>query len=122
MFCRNCGFNNADGVRFCAKCGNTLEAAPAAPAAPTAPNYGAPTYGAAPAGTPAYSAVTKAASAVSSAKVKKVLPFAAAGVAAATVAARQGCKVTLIERYGFGVAIQTKSARILRDLGQHLCL
>ena len=43
MFCKNCGYNNADGVRFCAKCGSTLEAAPVAP---TAPAYNAPAGGA----------------------------------------------------------------------------
>ena len=36
MFCSQCGTDNADGARFCAKCGTALAAAapPAAPAEP----------------------------------------------------------------------------------------
>jgi len=73
MFCKNCGTNNAEGVRFCAKCGSPMTAAPtefSAPAAPSyptqapnyaaqTPNYGAqtPNYGAAPSYTaPTYGA------------------------------------------------------------------
>ena len=42
MFCPNCGTQNADGVRFCANCGNNLMPdANAAPAQPQAP-YTAP--------------------------------------------------------------------------------
>lgn len=48
MFCRNCGTQNADGVKFCRACGTPMDqAAPAAPmnAAPVNP---APTPGYAP--------------------------------------------------------------------------
>ena len=107
MFCKNCGYTNADGVRFCAKCGSTLEAAPVAP---TAPAYNAPAYNApagnaysapagnaynapagnaysAPAGNP-YGAPAGGAypgGPAGGADVKKVLPIAAIGVVAAVV-------------------------------------
>lgn len=55
MFCKNCGTQNADGVKFCRACGTPIDqVAPAAPvaAAPAAPVSAAPTPGYAP--NPAY--------------------------------------------------------------------
>jgi TM2 domain-containing membrane protein YozV len=37
MFCSKCGAENADGARFCAKCGNPLATAPTADPPPPPP-------------------------------------------------------------------------------------
>lgn len=50
MFCRKCGANVPDGVKFCSVCGQLMEeaapAAPVAPEAPAAPVYAEPVYAA----------------------------------------------------------------------------
>jgi len=90
MICKNCGTNNAEGVRFCAGCGSTMDApavghnaAPSyeapvnhnAPVSHNTPGYGAPA-------TPAHHAPTYGSSA---AKAGSMLPLAGIGLVAAVV-------------------------------------